>query len=211
MSFGEKLQNLRKAKGLSQYQLAMQLNVSRQTISKWELGASLPDVENIIEISRFFDTSIDYLLRDDFQEGNEKIENKSKKSTAVLSSTVLLMMSTAFMIVGLLISFSTWYDHQTSEAIVSGMIIQIVGAILYGIGKMLSKSTTILVSPLLNVLLITLIPASVLSNLLVGQSLAPYPTEKNAVLVFTILILAVLGVSYGVIRRRNINKKQFKC
>ncbi|MEG0749755.1 MAG: hypothetical protein RR408_06885 [Carnobacterium sp.] len=120
-------------------------------------------------------------------------------------------MSTAFMIVGLLISFSTWYDHQTSEAIVSGMIIQIVGAILYGIGKMLSKSTTILVSPLLNVLLITLIPASVLSNLLVGQSLAPYPTEKNAVLVFTILILAVLGVSYGVIRRRNINKKQFKC
>lgn len=211
MSFGEKLQNLRKAKGLSQYQLAMQLNVSRQTISKWELGASLPDVENIIEISRFFDTSIDYLLKDDFQDANEEIENKSKKSTAVLSSTVLLMMSTAFMIVGLLISFSTWYDHQTSEAIVSGMIIQIVGAILYGIGKMLSKSTTILVSPLLNVLLITLIPASVLSNLLVGQSLAPYPTEKNAVLVFTILILAVLGVSYGVIRRRNTNKKQFKC
>ena len=211
MSFGEKLQNLRKAKGLSQVQLAMQLNVSRQAISKWELGASLPDVENIIEISRFFDTSIDYLLRDDFQEGNEKIENQSKKSTAVLSSTVLLMMSTAFMIIGLLISFSTWYDHQTSEAIVSGMIIQIVGAILYGIGKMLSKSTTILVSPLLNVLLITLIPASVLSNLLVGQSLAPYPTEKNAVLVFTILILAVLGVSYGIIRRRNTNKKQFKC
>lgn len=211
MSFGEKLQNLRKAKGLSQYQLAMQLNVSRQTISKWELGASLPDVENIIEISRFFDTSIDYLLKDDFQDANEEIENKSKKSTAVLSSTVLLMMSTAFMIVGLLISFSTWYDHQTSEAIVSGMIIQIVGAILYGIGKMLSKSTTILVSPLLNVLLITLIPASVLSNLLVGQSLAPYPTEKNAVLVFTTLILAVLGVSYGVIRRSNTNKKQFKC
>ena len=211
MSFGEKLQNLRKAKGLSQVQLAMQLNVSRQAISKWELGASLPDVENIIEISRFFDTSIDYLLRDDFQEGNEKIENQSKKSTAVLSSTVLLMMSTAFLIIGLLISFSTWYDHQTSEAIVSGMIIQIVGAILYGIGKMLSKSTTILVSPLLNVLLITLIPASVLSNLLVGQSLAPYPTEKNAVLVFTILILAVLGVSYGIIRRRNTNKKQFKC
>lgn len=60
MSFGEKLQALRKAKRISQDQLAMKLNVSRQAISKWELGTSLPDVENIVEISRFFDISIDY-------------------------------------------------------------------------------------------------------------------------------------------------------
>lgn len=207
MSFGEKLQALRKAKRISQDQLAMKLNVSRQAISKWELGASLPDVENIVEISRFFDISIDYLLKDDLQE-KEEIGNKKNTHNAALSSSVLIMMSTAFMAIGLLIAFSTWYDHQTSEAVVNGMIVQIVGAVLYGIGKMLSKSTTILASPLLNILLITFIPVSILVNLLYRHPLAPYPTDKDAIPVFIILLLAVLGVSYVLIRRRNANKKR---
>lgn len=81
MSFGEKLKTLRKAKGISQEQLALHLNVSRQAISKWELGSSLPEVENIIEISRFFDTSIDYLLKDDLQD-KEEAGNKAKKTNA---------------------------------------------------------------------------------------------------------------------------------
>lgn len=207
MSFGEKLQILRKAKGISQDQLAIHLNVSRQAISKWELGTSLPEVENIIEISRFFDTSIDYLLKDDLQD-KEEAGNKEKKTNAALSSSVLLRLSTAFMIIGLLISFSTWYDHQTSEAIVSGMIVQIVGAVLYGIGKMLVKSTTILFSHLLNILLMTFIPASVLANLLSGGPLAPYPTEKNAILTFVLLVFVVLGISYIFIRNGRIKKEQ---
>lgn len=207
MSFGEKLQTLRKAKGISQDQLAIHLNVSRQAISKWELGSSLPEVENIIEISRFFDVSIDYLLKDDLQD-KEEAENKVKKTNAALSSSVLLKLSTAFMVIGLLISFSTWYDHQTSEAIVSGMIVQIVGAVLYGIGKMLVKSTTHLFSSLLNILLMTLIPASVLANLLSGGPLAPYPTEKNAVLIFVFLVFVVLGISYISIRNGRVKKEQ---
>lgn len=205
--FGEKLQALRKAKGISQDQLAIQLNVSRQAISKWELGTSLPDVENIVEISRFFDISIDYLLKDDLQD-KEEIGNKGKKHNAALSSAVLLLMSTAFMSIGLLIAFSTWYDHQASEAIVSGMIVQIVGAVLYGIGKMLSKSTITLVSPLLNILLIMFIPASILINLLYGYPLAPYPTDKETILAFVILIFAILGISYVFVRKRNANKKR---
>lgn len=64
MTFGEKLQLLRKQNGMSQEQLASQLNVSRQAISKWELNSSLPDTENLIKISDLFDTSLDYLLKD---------------------------------------------------------------------------------------------------------------------------------------------------
>ncbi|WP_192988251.1 helix-turn-helix domain-containing protein [Carnobacterium mobile] len=207
MSFGEKLQTLRKAKGISQDQLALHLNVSRQAISKWGLGSSLPEVENIIEISRFFDTSIDYLLKDDLQD-KEEAGNKAKKTNAALSSSVLLRLSTAFMVIGLLISFSTWYNHQTSEAIVSGMIVQIVGAVLYGIGKMLAKPITILFSPLLNILLMTLIPASVLANLLSGDPLAPYPTEGNAILTFVFLVFVVLGISCFFIRNRRVKKEQ---
>jgi len=50
MTFGEKLQALRKSKGMSQEQLAAQAIVSRQAISKWELGESLPDTDNIIQL-----------------------------------------------------------------------------------------------------------------------------------------------------------------
>ena len=62
MSFGEKLQALRKARGWSQEELAGQIHVSRQTLSKWESGGAVPDTENVIALSRLFGVSTDYLL-----------------------------------------------------------------------------------------------------------------------------------------------------
>lgn len=62
MTFGEKLQYLRKAKGLSQEQLAAQVNVSRQAVSKWELSAAMPDTDNILQISKLFGVTTDSLL-----------------------------------------------------------------------------------------------------------------------------------------------------
>lgn len=62
MTFGEKLQALRKARGWSQEELAQQINVSRQALSKWEGGASMPDTENVVALSRLFGVSTDYLL-----------------------------------------------------------------------------------------------------------------------------------------------------
>lgn len=67
MSFGEKLQSLRKDKGLSQEQLAAKLGVSRQAVSKWELDSSLPDTVNVIQIAELFGVSLDYLLKEDVQ------------------------------------------------------------------------------------------------------------------------------------------------
>lgn len=64
MNFAEKLVFLRKDKGLSQEELADKIAVSRQAISKWEQGAAMPDTENVIELSKFFETSTDYLLLD---------------------------------------------------------------------------------------------------------------------------------------------------
>ena len=62
MEFGEKLQMLRKARGWSQEELAQQINVSRQALSKWESGASIADTENVIALSRLFGVTTDYLL-----------------------------------------------------------------------------------------------------------------------------------------------------
>lgn len=65
MSISVKIQQLRKSNGLSQEQLAEKLDVSRQAISKWESGASFPDVEIIVLISELFKVSTDYLLKDE--------------------------------------------------------------------------------------------------------------------------------------------------
>ena len=64
MNFGDKLYRLRTSKGYSQEELAGKLGVSRQAISKWELGPTLPETESLICISTFFDVSFDYLLKD---------------------------------------------------------------------------------------------------------------------------------------------------
>ena len=68
MKLGEKLQQLRKKSGLSQEQLAAQLTVSRQAVSKWELDETMPDTENVVQLSRIFGVSCDYLLRDEVDE-----------------------------------------------------------------------------------------------------------------------------------------------
>lgn len=67
MTFGEKLVTLRKEAGLSQEGLAEKLSVSRQAVSRWENEGILPDCGNLLELSRLFGVSADYLLNDDYR------------------------------------------------------------------------------------------------------------------------------------------------
>ena len=63
MKFHEKLFALRKAAAMTQNDLAEKLNVSRQAVSRWEMGTAMPDVENLIAISDLFSVTLDELLR----------------------------------------------------------------------------------------------------------------------------------------------------
>ncbi len=63
MEFNNKLYELRKQKGFSQEELAGRLNVSRQTVSKWEIGESTPDMEKLVAISDLFGVSLDELVK----------------------------------------------------------------------------------------------------------------------------------------------------
>lgn len=64
MTIGEKLQKLRKARGLTQEELAAKVGVSRQSLSKWESDGALPDTANILLLADLFGVSTDYLLRE---------------------------------------------------------------------------------------------------------------------------------------------------
>lgn len=73
MIFADKLIQLRKKAGWSQEELADQMNVTRQSVSKWEGAQAVPDLEKMIRLSELFGVSTDYLLKDEIEEA-EHIE-----------------------------------------------------------------------------------------------------------------------------------------
>lgn len=75
MGFGEKLQELRKMAGLSQEQLAEKCGISRQSVSKWELGQGYPETQKLLMLCRALSVDLDYLLRDEIE--NRAVPNQS--------------------------------------------------------------------------------------------------------------------------------------
>lgn len=83
MNINEKIYSLRKENNLSQEELAGRLNVSRQTVSKWELGESTPDFDKIVPLCEVFGISTEELLRDRKIEENTVIESNSEDNGSV--------------------------------------------------------------------------------------------------------------------------------
>ena len=100
MKLQDKIIMLRKKQGWSQEDFADKLGVSRQAVSRWENGSALPDAQNILQISRLFQVTADYLLNDDFesdadipivQEVNQKCDELvlSKKKLHLIAAFLL--------------------------------------------------------------------------------------------------------------------------
>ena len=90
MKFNEKLVSIRKKQGLSQEELGMELQVSRQTISKWETGQSYPDFQSLVMLSDYFGMSLDELVKDiDVQDIRDK--NLTDQKVASIFSDVQKM------------------------------------------------------------------------------------------------------------------------
>lgn len=85
MIFADKLMKLRKQNGWSQEELAEQMNVTRQSISKWEGAQSIPDYEKLIRLSELFGVSTDYLLKDELEEAEPTGFTKEAASTRRVS------------------------------------------------------------------------------------------------------------------------------
>lgn len=77
MTTGEKLALLRKKKGMTQEELAEALQVSRQSVSRWEMDAAFPETDKLIKLSKLFECSIDFLLNDSIQESEKSIAKMS--------------------------------------------------------------------------------------------------------------------------------------
>lgn len=117
MDLGEKIQALRRNQGLSQEQLSEKVNVSRQAISKWELNETVPDIENIVQLSKTFGVSTDYLLglESEIQDGSEK---KGKADELMKTFRRLRMLSICLMIIGFVIAFMFWIISKLSPVVI---------------------------------------------------------------------------------------------
>ena len=92
MKLSEKIVNLRKARNMSQEELAEQLDVSRQAVSRWEVGSAMPDASNILQISKLFGVSADYLLNDDYK-GEAPVPIKSKSVSSIAGTIINKIIS----------------------------------------------------------------------------------------------------------------------
>ena len=97
MEFNEKLQGLRKRKGLTQEELADALHVSRTAVSKWESGRGLPNIDSLKDISRYFSVSLDELLSGEDllaiaeEEGKRKAERHLATTLGLIDCASLLL------------------------------------------------------------------------------------------------------------------------
>ena len=87
MTLSEKIVGLRKAHGWSQEDIAEKLNVSRQAISRWENGTALPDAQNVLQISKLFGVTTDYLLNDDYESDKDipAVQDATQETECLIS------------------------------------------------------------------------------------------------------------------------------
>lgn len=96
MDTGQKIYNLRKQYGYSQEELAEKLNVSRQSVSKWENGSSIPEITKIIELSNLFNVTTDYLLKEEVYKNKISLDKMEREVCGGVNLDKELPKSTIF-------------------------------------------------------------------------------------------------------------------
>ena len=107
--FGENLKAMRKAKGYTQEELAIKINVVRQTVSKWEKGLSVPDADVLSQIAEVLDTKVSVLLGGTITEETDKLAKiseqlaiKNRRSKAIWKTIGMIVL--AIMLLNMLLN-----------------------------------------------------------------------------------------------------------
>ena len=139
-TLADRIQQLRREHGLSQEQLAEKLNVSRQAVSKWESAQAQPELDKILALSELFCVTTDYLLKGSRGTPPEAGSAPARRPDAAFASRVLYLAALFFLGVGLVCALAAWHEKQTADCIAGGMVVQGIGVVCYGVGRMLSPA-----------------------------------------------------------------------
>jgi transcriptional regulator with XRE-family HTH domain len=193
MCIADRIQSLRKSKGISQEELADKIGVSRQTVSKWESEQSVPDVDKVILLSDYFEVTTDYILKG--------IETQKQMNERPLDATIFVAFATAMNLFGLVLASALWYEKQVPMALVSGLIFMAFGSVSYSVGSSLStlnKEKAKRNFWTINIWLLSFLPLSLIYNMLFSGSSAPYPLIVNPVIAFPIFWFVYIAICLSV-------------
>ena len=127
MTLGEKITGLRKKRGLSQEELAITLGVSRQAVSKWELGDATPDTDKVVALAEYFGVTTDWLLRDIEPAAAPHPADTIPSAAAMLRDTPMLFNLTigGNIFGAALMLYDLWQQTYYHIPTLLGMIVQI--------------------------------------------------------------------------------------
>lgn len=194
MNIADRIQHLRKSKGLSQEELADKIGVSRQAVSKWESEQSTPDIEKIILLSDYFETTTDYLLK-----GIEPANEFEKKWSAMVFSATGTILNA----IGLISAIVVWIEQQRVYAVGIGLVIMLLGTGIFLTGQFIDvreKTKAKRFFMLLNVWFLLFIPLSCCFNILDGLAggffgqLAPIPMLGKSIKTFALYWIVYVAI-----------------
>ena len=191
MIFTDKLVRLRKKAGWSQEELAEQMNVSRQSVSKWEGAQSVPDLEKMIRLSKLFGVSTDYLLKDEIEEAGAILTDMEETSVRNVS----MEEANAFLLV----------KAETSKTIAGAVLLCILSPVCLLLLGAASETASLNVSEntaggIGMIVMLVMVAIAVAIFIHSGSKTAPYEyLEKE-----------VFETEYGVIGMVKERRDQFK-
>lgn len=174
---GKRIQLLRKGKNLSQEELAESLNISRQSISKWESGNTLPDIDKLIQLSEYFNVSLDYLVKGE----ENRVTNNFKD--------IFYSISIFFLVLANIITIFLFNQNQTNTDIIIGLVLLTLGIFIYISTKVhyTDKNENKYIKFVIP--LTTFIPLNLVISILTPGFFTPYPFSIVGFILFFILYL----------------------
>ena len=191
MNISDRIQSLRKAKGITQEQLADAVGVSRQAVSKWEAEQSVPDLERVVAMAEYFDVTTDYLLR-----GIEPAPKKGSGSR--VSPRTMCIIATALDVAGLILGGGLWFEYQNWLCVAVMLIFQLAGVTVW----LLTKGERPRWFWAVNVWFLSVIPSALIGALLrpmLSRVVAYYVVSSLGKALFTLLYIIVPFMPWAIV------------
>ena len=190
MNISDRIQSLRKARGITQEQLADAVGVSRQAVSKWEAEQSVPDLERIVAMAEYFDVTTDYLLR-----GIEPAPDVRAPRT---SPRTMCIIATALDAAGLILGGGLWFEYQNWLCVAVMLIFQLAAVTVC----LLTKGERPRWFWAVNVWFLSVIPSSLIGALLrpmLSRVVAYYVVSSLGKALFTLLYIIVPFMPWAIV------------
>lgn len=190
MNISDRIQSLRKARGITQEQLADAVGVSRQAVSKWEAEQSVPDLERIVAMAEYFDVTTDYLLR-----GIEPAPDVRAPRT---SPRTMCIIATALDAAGLILGGGLWFEYQNWLCVAVMLIFQLAAVTVW----LLTKGERLRWFWAVNVWFLSVIPSALIGALLrpmLSRVVGYYVVSSLGKALFTLLYIIVPFTPWAIV------------